>query len=106
MSPDASYSSTIIVSPNSSTNSTQSLVLPVSAKVLSTATLAEAINDNVKLQPSMRDSVKLLYNLTYSMKPSMSKVVPRDLFLSLPCPNNNRSRNPVCLITRQIKYAI
>lgn len=54
---DVSNTYIIIVSSDSSNNSSQSPVGPVSSKVISIETPAEAANDEMNLHPSVRDSV-------------------------------------------------
>lgn len=61
---------------------------------MSTKIFPTAANNDLKLHPSVRDIVKLA-SFTHSME---------DLSLSPQCPSNNQFRNPICLITRQIKY--
>ncbi|KAM3178088.1 hypothetical protein ACTXT7_003280 [Hymenolepis weldensis] len=51
------------------------LYLPVSSDALSTTTHAEAANNEMKLQLSLRDDVKVV-NLTHSTELSMPKIVP------------------------------
>ncbi|KAM3183052.1 hypothetical protein ACTXT7_011125 [Hymenolepis weldensis] len=73
--------------------------------ILSTATPVEAANDDdTKLYPTIRNIVKVT-NLKHSLESSMPNIVPAQLVASLPYPSNNQSRNPACLINRQIKYA-
>ncbi|VUZ50725.1 unnamed protein product [Hymenolepis diminuta] len=79
MSPNFSSTSTTAISLNSPENSTQSPVVPVSPKVF-LFQLVQVANENMRLYPSVRDIVK--------------------------CPSNNQCQNPVCFITRKIKYAI
>ncbi|KAM3170981.1 hypothetical protein ACTXT7_017530, partial [Hymenolepis weldensis] len=71
----ASKISTAAVSSNSPNNSTQCPVVPVPLKVLPNAILVQAVSEDVKLLPSVRDSVKVA-SLKHSMESSISEVVP------------------------------
>lgn len=69
MSHGVSDTSTTTVFLNSPKNSTQSPGVPASSKVSPTAKFVEAPNDDMKLYPSVRDSLKIM-NLTRFMEPS------------------------------------
>lgn len=77
MSPDISNTSTTTVSLNSK-NVTQYPVVLVFPKVLPTAALVQVASDNMKLQSSVRDCVKVT-NLTHSMVSSIPTVIPARL---------------------------
>ncbi|VUZ42408.1 unnamed protein product [Hymenolepis diminuta] len=69
-----------------------------------TVALVQTAIDDMKLLPTVTDSVKVI-NLMHFIESSMTKFVPERLVFEPKYPSNNQSRNPVCLITRQIKYA-
>ncbi|VUZ47099.1 unnamed protein product [Hymenolepis diminuta] len=74
MSPDVSNISTTTVSLYSSKHSVQSPVELVSPMVLTATSSVQVANDNMKLHPSLRDSVKVA-NLMHSVESSMPKVI-------------------------------
>ncbi|KAM3174458.1 hypothetical protein ACTXT7_010509 [Hymenolepis weldensis] len=98
MSPDVLKTPATTISLNSSENPTQSSVVPVSPKVLPTAALVQAANDNMKLHLSVRGGVKVM-NLTHSMEFSKPKVVSARLVseptvsLRQPVPKSNQQKS-------------
>ncbi|KAM3182647.1 hypothetical protein ACTXT7_011886 [Hymenolepis weldensis] len=78
MFPDVPNTSNNTFSTNSSENSVQSPVVHVSPWVLPTP--VQAANADMKLPPSVRDSVKVT-NLTHSVEFSMPKVIPETTVL-------------------------
>ncbi|VUZ52010.1 unnamed protein product [Hymenolepis diminuta] len=75
MSPNASHTSNSTVSLNSSKNSTKYPVVPVSPKVLPTATLVQTVNEDIKLHQPVIDSVKVT-TFVQSEESSVSTIVP------------------------------
>lgn len=76
-----------------------SQIIPLSSMVLSTAILVEAINDDIKLHPSARKSVKVA-NLMYSMEYTTSEVFPAR-FVSKSTALKQQSVSKSCLIDQQ-----
>ncbi|VUZ45212.1 unnamed protein product [Hymenolepis diminuta] len=70
MSPDVSRTFNATVSLNSSKNSTQSPIVPVSPKVLRAVPSVKATTNDRNFHPSVRDNVKIT-NLMHSMKSSV-----------------------------------
>ncbi|VUZ42731.1 unnamed protein product, partial [Hymenolepis diminuta] len=66
------------VYPNSSKDSASSPAVPASPKVSPTSTPVEIADDDMKLHPSGRSSVKVT-NLMHFMEYSLPKVVPARL---------------------------
>ncbi|KAM3173497.1 hypothetical protein ACTXT7_012393 [Hymenolepis weldensis] len=103
MSSNVSKTSTITVSLNSK-HSSQSPVAPVPPKVSSTAIPVEVTIDNLKLLPSVGDTVKLT-GFTHSMESFMPKIIPVRLVSEPTVPMRQSVRNPARMNIRQIKYA-
>ncbi|KAM3185726.1 hypothetical protein ACTXT7_005787 [Hymenolepis weldensis] len=80
MSPDVSNISKTTISPNSSENSTQFPVLPVSPRGLPITAPVGAANGGMKLHPSVR-----VTKLTDSMEFSTPRIIPLRLISELTC---------------------
>lgn len=96
--------SAITFSLNSSSNSAQSPLVPVSPKpkVLAIATLVQATNDDMKLHSSVRESVKVK-NLTHSIESAMPKVVSAYLISEPTLPKQQSLPKP-CLLDHQTNH--
>ncbi|VUZ42595.1 unnamed protein product, partial [Hymenolepis diminuta] len=99
LSPNVSNTFKTTISLNSSKNSTQSVIVPVSPKML----LVQATNGDMRSYPSVKNSVKVI-NLTLSMKLFMPKVIPARL-VSKPTLPKQQSILKFCLLDHQ-KYQI
>ncbi|VUZ48718.1 unnamed protein product [Hymenolepis diminuta] len=104
---DVSYTSQTTLPPKFSKNSTQSPVVPVSLKVFSTVIKIRAVDDSMKLYPSVRDSLRT--SLTF--KPKSDQLViymdTCDLHLEIPKLQRHRpSRYSGCFRRLQKRFKV
>ncbi|VUZ53707.1 unnamed protein product [Hymenolepis diminuta] len=85
--------------------STQSLLVPVSLRELTTPTLVHVAGNVMKLHPSVRKNVEVT-SLTHSMKSFMTEVEQARPFFEPTVPKQQSVPKILCVITRQVKYVI